>query len=93
MATTQGLYHISRAELPRLKNKITFLSTLEKLMDKIVYVCFVYDATFQLLSVHFYTSISPEPEPDKRERKDYIENWSERTYKIEKGSWRERTEN
>ena len=36
MATPQGLHHISRPELPRLENKMTFLSTLEKLMDKTV---------------------------------------------------------
>ena len=50
MATTQGLYPISRAELPRLKNKMTFLSTLEKLMDKTVMVQVDFDLLTLMLS-------------------------------------------
>ena len=42
---------------------------------------------------HSYETLLSESESDKGERKDDIENWSERTYKIGKGSRRERTEN
>ena len=50
MATTQGLHHISRAELPRLENKMTFLSTLKKPMDKTVmgYVYFIWNILTKL---------------------------------------------
>ena len=56
-------------------------------------LCCAAPGSSSCIKTKMTSATAPEPEPDKRERKDYIENWSERTYKIEKGSWRERTEN